>query len=237
MRATTALPFVTGLPVVACIVLAGCSLAQPTGPSPARQVSARGSATFSAPDDHVGLMFVVLGQGASASSCLGSNSAHVDSVLKALARVGVDAKEIVTSPPSVAPGMGGRDAQPGLVATTNISVTLEKSDLVSGAIKAALGAGAEQFVQARPFKMSSPARRQEALQRAYADARAKAEILASLAGATLGEVISMADETRPGSAPIGGMSPGFRGMRAVVAGVEDGTEEVPVTVFVVYALN
>jgi len=87
------------------------------------------------------------------------------------------------------------------------------------------------------FTVSDPARgRDAALQAAYADARAKAEVLARAAGRTLGRAVTIAEGggVRP---PIPYAFEAKAMSRPADVPIEVGTEEVSFTVSVVFELR
>jgi uncharacterized protein len=141
------------------------------------------------------------------------------------------------APPS-SPGKGApASAAPQLpvgfyVATNNVEVTIRNLDRAGQVLSAATSAGANQMFGIR-FELEDPtALLLVARQKAVADARARAEKLAQLAGVKLGPPVSITE--MDGGAP--GPVPSFAMMRAEAAPVERGELNVSTSVQIVYAL-
>ncbi len=118
-------------------------------------------------------------------------------------------------------------------ATNNVEVTIRNLEVAGKVLSAATGAGANQLHGIR-FEIEDPAALQaEARKKAVADARARAERLAQLAGVKLGPAVSISEADGGGSGPM----PMF-GMAKMdsAAPVQAGELTVTTTVQIVYAL-
>jgi uncharacterized protein len=118
-------------------------------------------------------------------------------------------------------------------ATNNVEVTIRNLDTAGKVLSAATSAGANQLYGIR-FELEDPSALQaEARQKAVADARARAERLAQLAGVKLGPVVSIVEVEGGGSGPMPMMQ--MARMEAA-APVERGELTVMTTVQIVYSL-
>jgi len=167
------------------------------------------------------------------------NAARMTAVVAALKRAGAGEREIRTFGLSIYPQQAVGDGKAprivGYQVTNNVMVTKDNPAAIGALIEAAVQAGANT-VSGVTFMVSDPARGRDAgLQAAFADARAKADVLAKAAGRTAGRALAITE----GGAPAAPM-PMFR-QRAEVAGfsapVESGAEELTFTVSVVFELQ
>jgi uncharacterized protein YggE len=74
----------------------------------------------------------------------------------------------------------------------------------------------------------------DALERAVADAKAKAEVLARAAGVSVGAVQSVAENPQTGGGP---MPLGYAAARSIAAPIEAGTIQIVANVRIVFALS
>jgi hypothetical protein len=170
------------------------------------------------------------------------NNARIAAVLAALKKEGATDKEIRTATVSIAPQMDYQQGRAPRVAGYQVSnrVTVTRNDLanVGRFLQAAIDAGANQ-VMGVSFLVADPARgREQGLQAAFGDARAKAEVLARAAGRTVGRAISIGESgvSMPPPRPMAMM----RGMAVAQSSevpVEPGTEEVRFNLSVVFELR
>ena len=118
----------------------------------------------------------------------------------------------------------------------SITVTHEDPAAVGKLLKAAVDAGANS-VSGVGFAVSDPARgRDGALQAAFADARAKADVLARAAGRTVGRALTIVEGG--GVRPPVPMQYEMKAMsRSADMPVEPGAEELSFTVSVVFELR
>lgn len=136
-------------------------------------------------------------------------------VVQALRQAGVAERDLQTSGISIQPRYAHEDRSGprvvGYAAEVSLTVTLRRPDQAGAIIDRAVAAGANQ-VGGLGLTVADPAAaRREALQRAYADARARAEALARAAGVRLLEPIWVVEQD--GSGPVIPM----RVMKAVAA--------------------
>jgi len=168
------------------------------------------------------------------------NNARVAAIVAALKRLGATDRQLRTTQVSIYPqqevGNGRTPKVVGYQVSNNVTVTVDDPAAAGKFLQAAVDAGANS-VSGLSFTVSDPARgRDAALQAAYADARAKAEVLARAAGRTLGRAVTIAEGggIRP---PIPYAFEAKAMSRSADVPIEVGTEEVSFTVSVVFELR
>jgi len=174
------------------------------------------------------------------ASALQENNARASAIIAALKRLGATDREIRTSQVSIYPQQAVEPGQPprisGYTVTNSITVTRDDLATVGRLLQAAVDAGANSIAGVG-FTISDPARgRDAALQAAFADARAKAEVLARAAGRTRGRAITIVEGG--GARPPLPMPYAMK-MEAQAAEVPvmSGTEEISSTVSVIFELK
>jgi uncharacterized protein YggE len=159
-------------------------------------------------------------------------------VLLALKGAGIDEKDYQTSrlslQPQYAPNRSGPSPVVGYRASNRVTIRLRDVTKIASMIDVLVGAGANDigginFTVSQASKLLDEAREQ-----AISDARRKAQIYAKAAGVTLGEPLSISEESAP--------TPVFRGkvasgMAASTAPVAQGEETLSVTVNVSWAIK
>jgi uncharacterized protein len=195
-------------------------------------VTGEGKAT--ATPDRTSMSFGVQTEGTTAERALAANSAAVRRLLDALKAAGVAAKDLKTEQLDVSPRWDeGKVAdERGYQANASVTVSNQPLDRASRLSEIGVKAGADT-VSGPGLHVSDPKREyRDALKRAFADARAKAEVLASAAGVSLGEVTAIVEGSQ--AQPYYAME-----MRAkdASAPIEPGTEEITATVTVTFAIR
>ncbi|MHB0970887.1 MAG: SIMPL domain-containing protein [Thermoanaerobaculia bacterium] len=214
----------------------------PAYPREMQTISVTGTGRVTLAPDRVSFTVGVETNAADVTEAVEQSNRKTADVIAALKRAGVGEKEIRTSNFSIFPQQdyqeGRRPRIVGYQVVNNITVTRDKTADVGRLLEAAINAGANQ-VHGIGFSVADPARgRDQGLQAAFNDARAKAALLAKAAGRTLGEAIAIVE----GSAPQPPMP--FYGravaMEAKVSGpvpVEQGTDELSYTISAVFELR
>ena len=170
------------------------------------------------------------------------NNAKVAQVIAALKKAGATDKEIQTTNFSVYPQQefveNKRPRVVGYQVSNSLTVTRDNVSDAGRFLQAATDAGANQ-AGGLSLTVSDHARgREEGLQRAFQDAKQKAEILAKAAGRTVGRALSINE----GAAPVfpqpmlGRFTAQAKSMEAEIP-VSQGTEEVSFTVSVVFEMR
>jgi len=232
------------IPILSAI-LSASALAQPAPVPPPDTVSVTGSGRISVSPDRFSFNASVQTISPTVEEAVNENNSKVAAVIAALKAAGAKSEEIQTSNFSIYPQQDYSQQQQGKLPRVvgyqvSNSITVVKKQVADAGrlLQAAIAAGVNQ-TSGLTFSVSDSTRgRDEGLRAAFADARAKASLLAQAAGRTLGPAMTITE--------IGSQSPqpprpmGARVMAAVVAEqipVESGTEELSFTVSVVFALK
>jgi len=216
------------------------SLAQTSSPSPGtdgsgRTVTVTGSATIrSAPDEAV----VTLGvqtQAPTAQGALQQNASRMNDVMKAILGDGVKPADIATAWVNLYPNYDSSGtAIVSYSAQNQVNVTVRDLSKVGSVIDDAVGAGAN-LSSGIQFQLSDQNQGVErALGQAVANARAKAEALAAAGDATLGPVVTIAENTYGQYPPIPFAADAGRAEASTP--ISPPTLETQVTVTVVWSL-
>lgn len=159
-----------------------------------------GEATATAAPDRAEIVLGLEAQADSAVEAQRRNAATMERILAVLTESGVERKDLRTTGYSLEPvkrwdEKSGREVLVGYRAFNLVRVTTHTLDQTGKLVDAAVSAGANN-VQGISFALEDESvLRQEALGRAVADARAKAERMARAAGVRLGKVRAMTDTT------------------------------------------
>lgn len=187
------------------VVLAGCSSGgaitqgvDGTSPSP-DAITVLGTATVLAAPDEAVLTIAVETEGADAAPAVDENSKRMKAVLDRLKAEGLSDEALETTAVTVYP-VEEHDPRTGKVtvrafrAQNTIRATITKMDTVGKVYAAAVEAGANN-VHGPEWRLSdNSAAVQDALAKAVASARGKAEALAQAADAGVGEILSLREE-------------------------------------------
>ena len=206
-------------------------------------VSVTGTGRTSITPDRVTFSVGVQTVASTVDAAVAENNRKVAAVIAALKRAGATDAQIQTSNFSIWPQ---QDHQQGKLPTilgyqvsNNVTVRRENVADAGRLLQAAVSAGVNTS-SGLQFEVSNPARgRDEAMTAAFADARAKASLLAQAAGRTLGRAITISEGAQiapPRPYPVAAM----RAEAAMVASdvpVESGTQEVSHTISVVFELR
>jgi hypothetical protein len=169
------------------------------------------------------------------------NAARMTAVIAALKKAGAGERDLRTFGLSIYPQQAAQEGKAprivGYQVSNNVMVTKGDPATIGPLIEAAVQAGANT-VSGVTFVVSDNTRGRDAgLQAAFADARAKAEVLARAAGRTAGKALAI---TEGGAAQPPVPMPMFR-QRAeamsMAAPVESGAEELTFTVSVIFELQ
>jgi uncharacterized protein YggE len=221
------------------LLLASCSGQPAASMQSGLSVTATGS-VYLVPDV-VDIDLGVQTQSPSVGSAVANNNRLTSAVLAALSSQSVSAADIQTTYFSVSPqqmydNTGMPTGQVNYWVDNTVHVRLRQPDKLGDVLQAAIGAGANS-VQGVSYSVSDPSQAQaEARQKAIDIAQARAHLLASAAGATLGE-------TQTISASVGLPGPRMTAASAAEAPIAStvpvsvGSLEVQVQVTITYALK
>jgi uncharacterized protein YggE len=171
-----------------------------------------------------------------------SAAQRMTNVLAALKRLGIQDRDIQTTTLSLSPTYDySTNANPpritGYVLSNAVAVTIRDLAKVGDAIDDALTAGASSL-DSVGFRVSDPAdAEKQARESAMAEAKAKAQALASAASVSISGVASIAESVAPVPYPLyyGAMAGAVA--KDVATPVQAGTNEISVTVTVVYLIG
>jgi uncharacterized protein YggE len=171
------------------------------------------------------------------------NGTRMTAILSALKAAGAAERDLRTTGLSIYP----QQAQQGegrplrIVAyqvSNSVTVTKDEPSAVGRLLEAAVNAGANS-VSGIQFTVSDPTRgRDTGLQAAFADAKAKAELLARAAGRSIGRALAITEGGAPHQMPVPMMR--MRNQEMAMAAsvpVESGTEDITFTVSVMFELQ
>jgi uncharacterized protein YggE len=208
-----------------------------------RTLNVSGSGQVSARPDTAIVTLGVQTEAEQANVALSENSQQMQAVIDALKKAGVAAEDIQTQvinlqpryeqPPAPGPStLPGTPKLVGYVATNTVEVTVRQLGTLGELLDAAVQAGGNQ-IEGISFEVSNPATLlDQARAAAWQDAQHKAEQLAGLAGAKLGEVLSITESSQT-------PRPVLQAVQAAPAAavpVEPGTQTIEVDVQVTWSL-
>src|SRR3954447_16373637 len=217
----------------------------PREPAPIDTVSVTGTGRVSLTPDRFSFNVSVQTIAPTVEEAVNENNTKVAAVIAALKNAGAKPEEIQTSNFSIYPQQDYSQQQQGKLprligyqVSNSITVTKKQVADAGRLLQAAIAAGVNQ-TSGLSFSVSDSTRgRDQGLRAAFADARAKASLLAQAAGRTLGPAMTITELGASNPQPPRPM--GARVMAAVVAEpvpVESGTEELSFTVSVVFGLR
>jgi uncharacterized protein len=198
-------------------------------------VTVSGSAVVTSKPDEAVISLGVQTQAQTASDALRQNAAKMSAVVDAITGAGIDRSDISTDSVNLSPQTNNNGTEViGYIAQNSVSVTVRDLPKAGPVIDAANGAGAN-IVNGISFQVSqqNPALT-DALGAAVKDSKARAEAMAAAAGATVGSVVSMSDQTV--SQPVPFAYDKFAAAGAATP-IEPGTISTTVSVTVVWALQ
>jgi uncharacterized protein YggE len=176
--------------------------------------------------DRAQLSFGVVSDAKTASAALRANAAEARKVIAAIKAQGIDAADIGTEQVSLSPRYTQNgEGITGYTATNSVGVTLRNLDKTGGVIDAAVDAGANQVSGPNLVRSDQSALYRTALRAAIADARAKAQTIASASGLHLRRITDVsenggptpiADTAKVGVAPSTPIEPGTQLVQATV---------------------
>jgi uncharacterized protein YggE len=184
--------------------------------------------------DRASFSFGVETQAATARAALTQNAAEAKKLLDALRAAGIAAADLQTSQVSLNPRTDERGTGiVGYSAITTVTATLRDLSRAGAVVDAAVDAGANTVSGPSLTRGDTDAQYRQALRLAYADAKTKAESLATAAGKTLGAVTAIV-ESSSGSVPYAVAKDAAASTAVEIA---PGTQSVDAVVTVTFALS
>lgn len=171
------------------------------------------------------------------------NTTKFNQLIEALKRAGIESKDMVTSAYNVYPKYdwsGERQTLIGYEVSQSLTVKIRQLDK-SGSIIALAGQSGANQVSGLNFTIDDPeALREEAREKALANAQEKARVLARQAGVNLGKIVSFSESSsQPTPYPVfydRAVSEGFGGDAMSAPSIEPGSQDVYVYVTVEYEI-
>lgn len=176
------------------LALSGPTAAQEAKPP---MIVVTGTGTVEAAPDMATLSIGVTTQGDSAAAALAANSAAVEAVMARLTAAGIESRDMQTSNLSLYPNWhGSESAAPTIasyVASNQLTIRVRQLDGLGAVLDAAVTDGANTL-NGLTFGLADPGpAMDEARKEAVAEARARAELLATAAGVTLGPILEISE--------------------------------------------
>jgi uncharacterized protein YggE len=192
-------------------------------------VVASGSANVT--PNRASFAFGTVSQAATANAALAASSQSVARVIAALKRVGVAQADIQTADVSLSPRTNDNgDQVVGYTAANTVTATIRKIGDTGDVVDAAVSAGANQVSGPNLLASDQDAAYRNALKGAVADARAKAETLATASSSTLGKITAIVEGA--GATPM----PLAAAAKDSSVPIEPGTQKIEATVSVTFAI-
>ncbi len=218
--------------------------APPRQEAPVEMISVTGTGRVKLSPDRVRFNVGVETTASTPSEALAQNNRNIEKVIAALKKAGAKSDEIQTSNFSIYPQFeyveNRRPRIIGYQVVNNVTVIRESTADAGKLLQAAVDAGVNQASGLTFFVADETRARQEGLRKAFADAKAKAETLASAAGRSVGRAVAITEGS--GQAPI--YPPMAYAAKAMVAEsrdssvpVEQGSQELAFTVSVIFEMR
>jgi uncharacterized protein YggE len=207
------------------LVAAGSSESTPGG-----SITVTGAGVATATPDRASFSFGVTTQAQTATAALARNGDAMQKVIAALKAHGVAGPDLQTQAVSLSPRTSDKGDIIGYTATNSVSAQSEIGE-AGEVIDAAVSAGATDVSGPAFTRSDEDALYRQALKSAVADAKAKAEALASAGGVSLGAVTAIVEGSS--SQPI---VTAAGKAAAPSTPVEPGTQRIEASVTVTFAL-
>ncbi|MEJ3655219.1 SIMPL domain-containing protein [Actinomycetes bacterium KLBMP 9759] len=233
----------TGLAItIGALLLAGCAGPQPAatgGPAPTPGINARGVGTAKGAPDIVTVDLGVSTRAPSAQAALDANNERATALITTLKGSGVAEADIRTSQLSVNPTYTDVGRINGYEVTNTVTATL-RDIAAAGRLIDAAGEAAGDAVRVNSLQFSvddDSALRTQARADAVRQAQAQAKQMAEAAGVRTGLILSINEVVTPASVPyVEAARAGAADQKAAIP-LQPGTQELTVTVDVVYAID
>jgi uncharacterized protein len=183
--------------------------------------------------DTVTVQLGVSTQGNTASGAMAANGDAANRVIAAIGRAGVSRDDIATQEVSLDPRTSENgDVIVGYAASNVVTVTIHRLANAGAVIDAAVGAGANVASGLSLSRDDSDALYRDALKKAVAAARSKAEALGEAGNFTVGSISSVVEGQRYEPMPLYD-----RAALASATPIEPGTQKVTASVTVTFTLS
>ena len=239
MRPTIALTAAAALAATSLLILFATPLRAENKPMD-RLITVSATGYAYAEPDRVRLSTGVTAEADTARDALSANTALMKKVVDGLKESGIDAKDIQTSNFSVEPRYTNPQdgATPPVIngyrVSNQVEILVREIPSLGGLLDKLVTLGANQM-HGLAFEVSkAETLKDDARKEAVANARRRAELLATAAGAEVGEVVSIAEEVNYGGPRPMAMA---RSAKAESVPIEGGTETLEARVTVTWKLK
>lgn len=238
--------------VATSLALAACGAEQAvttTGPGQASSsalvntVSVSGQATVTSPPDEAVVVLTVENDAANPTDAMNATSTKSQQMLDRLKSEGIPESAIQTSSITLYPVRSydpdtGKESLTGYRAQNSVKVTLKDAPTVGKVLAVGVETGAT-LVSGPDWRLRDDSQAvSEALKRAVANARSKAESLAAAGGFSIGEVLIISEgAVQVPVPPIYGRAEAADSSKVIQPPVSPGTLDVTATVTVTYELK
>jgi len=190
---------VLGLSALVVVALAGCGTRVVVDPGTGvlNTVTASGEGKEAASPDQAEMIFGATVQGTEPKTTLAEASSTADTIVAAIKAAGIADDHIQTTGVNLYPQYDYREGQAPKItfyqASVQVRVTMEDTAKIGDVINAAAGAGATDIGGPNWTLSEDAASRAVAIEKAVADAKTRAEVMAKAAGKSVGEVVSLSE--------------------------------------------
>jgi uncharacterized protein len=199
-------------------------------------ITVTGTGELRSTPNRANLSFSVHAEGSTAAGALAAGNAKLRRLIDALKGAGVDQEQLKTEYLGVNPRYdGGKTPSNGYTADASVSVTGQSLERASRLVDLGMSAGADSVSGPSLSIADRDAQYRRALERAFDDARAKAEALAAAAGVSLGEVTAVVEGAQYGG-PVLEMGAPRAALEAKTP-IEPGSEKIAASVTVTFAIS
>ena len=204
-----------------------------------RTITVSATGTAEAEPDQARITSGVTTEAPSAREALAGNNEAMNKVVSELKTKGIDAKDIQTASFNVAPVIDYKDGQPpkvtGYRVSNEVVVLVRDLGKLGTVLDDLVTAGANQ-IQGLSFEVSkAETLKDEARKEAIANALRRAKLLAAAAGAEVGQVLQISEETSS-DGPVPYAAPRFAKAQGSVP-IERGTSTLEARVTTTWALK
>ena len=196
-------------------------------------ITVLGTGSTNVTPDRASFAFGTVSQAATANAALAASSQSVARVIAGLKKAGVAQADIQTSDVSLSPRTNDNGNEiVGYTASNTVTATIRKLGDAGDVVDAAVGAGANQVYGPNLLASDQDAAYRNALKEAVAQARTKAETLATASNSTLGRITAIVESGGAAPMPIA-----LGAAKDSTIPIEPGTQKIEATVSVTFALG
>lgn len=229
------------------VLLASLPASAQAPPPPPPSLAVEGNGQVRVAPDEATVRLGVVAQDASARTAQEKANRVSNAILAAVEKLGVERKDVQTSQLNLNPlyaqvrpdPNGGGESEPritGYQASSSVAIRLDRLDLIGRVVDAGLAAGSNQIEGVTFGLRDDRPARQQALEAAVQQARAKAQTLAAALGVKLGEVLEASEGTSAGTPPVFEKRMAFQMDTSVSTPVAPGEIEIDASVAIRYRI-